>query len=206
MRVAPNELSFNTPSSYRDIYGFRKGHGVFVKSKAYDAAAFTDQARSIVNERDPVEHAKMRKMVAPAFSDRSVREQWPLISQIVEGLIVKLRYLARVDPRKPVDLAVFFSLTSFDISTSLALGESFDAVQAGKYHPWHIFFKNGARAMGEGVAVNRFPWLGKLLIAMKPPQMMAMIRELRMHEQFCIEMVKKYVAARFVKIYKSIYS
>ena len=178
---------------------------MFVKSGAYDAAAFTDQARSIVNERDPVEHAKMRKMVAPAFSDRSIREQWPLISQIVEGLMLKLKSLTAADPRKPIDLALFFSLASFDISTSLALGESFNAVQAGKYHPWHIFFRNGGRAMGQGVAVNRFPWLGKLLIAMKPPQMMAMIKELRMHEQVCIEMVKKYAAVDFCKTFVGVH-
>ncbi|KAK4169714.1 cytochrome P450 [Cladorrhinum sp. PSN259] len=196
IRIAPNEVSFITPSSYRDIYGFRKGHEVFTKSEAYDAAAFTDQARSIVNERDPAEHAKMRKMVAPAFAERTLREKWPLIQQVVDGLILKLKSLAKEGGRKqPVDIGLFLSLTTFDISTSLSMGESFGAVQAGKLHPWQIFFSNGARAMGEGVAVRKFPWLGKLLIALKPPAMMAMIRELRKHEQMCLEFVKKRLAS-----------
>ncbi|KAK4227343.1 cytochrome P450, partial [Podospora fimiseda] len=195
VRVSPEEVSFNTPSSFRDIYAFRKGHQVFVKTESYNAAAFTAQARSIVNERDPVEHTKMKKMLGPAFAERSVREQWPLIQQLVEGFVVKLKSLAKEGNRKPVDLVLLLSLITFDISTSLALGESFDAVKAGKRHPWHRFFMNGARAMGEGVALGKFPWLKNLMIAWKPPQMKQMIKELRMHEQFCIEMVKKRLAS-----------
>ncbi|KAK3984335.1 cytochrome P450 [Cladorrhinum sp. PSN332] len=195
VRLSPDEVSFTTPSSYRDIYAFRKNHKVFIKSEAYNAAAFTDQARSIVNERDPAEHAKMRKMVAPAFAERSVREQWPLIQHIVDGFVVKLKSLAREGERKTVDLALFLSLLSFDISTSLSLGVLFDSVKSGKRHPWHTFFTNGARAMGEGVAVMKFPWLKNLLIAWKPPQMQRMIKELRMHEQFCIEMVERRLAS-----------
>ncbi|GAB1312409.1 Averantin hydroxylase (Fragment) [Madurella fahalii] len=189
VRPAPNEVSFTTTSSWRDIYCFRKNHGVFIKSPAYDAAAFTAQARSIVNERDPVEHAKMRKMLAPGFSDRAIRQQWPLINQTVDIFIGQLAHRAKEG--KLVDLTLFFSLVSFDIATSLALGESFHSVEAGKMHPWAAFFKNGARAMGEAVAMMRFPWITKLVLAMKPPQLMAMIKELRMHEAVCIEMVKR---------------
>ncbi|KAK5658484.1 hypothetical protein OQA88_1873 [Cercophora sp. LCS_1] len=189
VRLAPSELSFTTPTSWRDIYGFRKDHGVFIKSAAYDAAAFTDQARSIVNERDPAEHAKMRKMLAPAFSDRSLRLQWPLINQIVNDFIAELA--KKATSKQEVDMTLYLSLVSFDIATSLALGESFGSVAAGRIHPWATFFRNGAQAMGEGVAVMRFPWLGKLLLALKPPQMVAMIKELGMHEAMCIEMVKK---------------
>ncbi|KXX75932.1 Averantin hydroxylase, partial [Madurella mycetomatis] len=189
VRTAPNELSFTTTSSWRDIYAFRKGHQVFIKTPAYDAGAFTAQVRSIVNERDPVEHAKMRKMLAPGFSDRAVRQQWPLINQIVDTFIHQLAYRAKKG--EIIDFTLFFSLVTFDIATSLALGESFHSVEAGKMHPWAAFFKNAARAMGEGVAMMRFPWITKLVLAMKPPQLMAMIKELRMHEAVCIEMVKR---------------
>lgn len=189
VRSAPNELSFITASSWRDIYTFRKDHQVFIKTSAYDAAAFTAQARSIVNERDPVEHAKMRKMLAPGFSDRAVRQQWPLINQIVDIFIHQLA--RRAEKGELIDLTLFFGLVTFDIVTNLALGESFHSVEAGKMHPWAVFFKNGARAMGEGVAMMRFPWITKLVLAMKPPQLMAMIKELKMHEAVCIEMVKR---------------
>lgn len=190
VRVAPNELAFTTPSSFRDIYAFRKGHGVFVKSPAYDAAAFTEVSRSTVNEQDPTEHARMRKMLAPAFSDRSLRDQWPLIHQVTESFIKQMEKGA--GSGQPVDLAMYFSLITFDVATNLGLGESFNTVETGRVHPWAVFFMNGVRAMGLGVVLLRFPWLRSLILALKPPQIMAMIKELKTHETFCVELVKKY--------------
>jgi len=148
VRTAPNELSFISPRSWRDIYGYRKDHLVFRKSLAYDAAAFTDQTRSIVNEQHPAEHSKMRKMLSPAFSDRNQRLQWPLIDEAVNTLTDELSKLASA--QKPANLSLYFSLTTFDISASFALGEEFHTIEAGKLHPWAIFFKHGAEAMGQG--------------------------------------------------------
>ncbi|KAK4186767.1 cytochrome P450 [Podospora australis] len=190
VRIAPNELAFISPQAFRDIYGFRgRGHGVFTKSGSYDAAAFTAQTRSIVNERDPAEHARMRKMLAPAFSDRALRDQWPLISAATETLITEIEKYAKNG--QPFDLAQYLSCITFDIITNLALGESFDSVTAGKVHPWQVFFLNGARAMGEALAVARFPLLKRLVIALQPPPMGAMMKELRRHEEFTVELVKK---------------
>ncbi|KAK3315818.1 benzoate 4-monooxygenase cytochrome P450 [Apodospora peruviana] len=189
VRISPNELSFNTPSSWRDIYGFRKGHGVFTKSFAYDAAAFTGESRSIVNERDPAKHAKMRKLIAPAFSERALRDQYLLIDKVTERFISEIG--KRAERGEAVDLEKWFSMTTFETITDLALGENFHSLEAGKKHPWSMFFMNGARAMGDGIAVMRFPWLMKLLLAMPPPTMKAMIRELRAHEEFTTELVKK---------------
>ena len=187
MRIAPNELSFTTPSSWKDIYGFRKGHGVFTKSDSYDAAAFTNQARSIVNEQDPAEHARMRKMLMPGFS--SLPEQWPIINNLVDEFLAVLKN--RAGGGQPVDMTMLLGMLTFDISTSLSLGRSFGAVQSEKEHPWMIFIRNGARAMGEAAAIQRFPWVRKLVLALKPPQMIQMIKELRMHEAMCIDMVKE---------------
>lgn len=188
MRIAPNELSFTTPNSWKDIYGFRKGHGLFVKSYAYDAAAFTNQTRSIVNERDPAEHARMRKMLSPGFSDRSLREQWPIINDLVDDFVGELK--KRAARGQLVDMTMLLATIAFDVSTSLGLGRSFGAVHSEKEHPWMVFIRNGARAMGEAAAIQRLPWVKKLVLALKPPQMIQMIKELRNHEAMCIDMVK----------------
>ncbi|KAK4454919.1 cytochrome P450 [Podospora aff. communis PSN243] len=182
-------LSFISPRSWRDIYGYRKDHLVFRKSQNYDAAAFTAQTRSIVNEQDPAEHAKMRKMLAPAFSDRSLRLQWPLIDETVNTLITELGKLSAAG--KPANLSLYFSLATFDLSVSLALGEEMHSIEAGRPHPWADFFQNGVEAMCQAVAIRRFPWLQKLVVTLKPPPMGGLIKQLRKHEAMCIEMVKK---------------
>ena len=64
VRTAPNELSFNSPSSWRDIYDFRQGHRPFIKSNFYDGGSFADQCGSIVSERSPTAHGRMRKLLS----------------------------------------------------------------------------------------------------------------------------------------------
>lgn len=190
MRISPYDLTFNTPTSWRDIYGFRKGHSTFTKSCVYDAAGFTDDTRSIVNERDPSEHAKIRKMIAPAFSDRSLRDQIPLISDVSDRLINELE--KRAKSGEPVDLGEWLTMTTFDTISDLALGENFHSVEAGKMHPWNSFFINAAAAMADGICLGRFPWLKRLVLAMPPPDMKKVLTELKMHEKYTINLVKKY--------------
>jgi hypothetical protein len=55
VRIAPNELSFNTASSWKDIYGYRPGHSPFIKGGFYDGGPFVKRfgTRSLVNIKDP---------------------------------------------------------------------------------------------------------------------------------------------------------
>lgn len=90
VRVAPNELSFNTSSSWHDIYGTRRGVKPFIKSLFYDGGNFASESLSIVSERDPKRHAEMRKYLGSAFSDRTLKAQEPLVAETVDRFIEKL--------------------------------------------------------------------------------------------------------------------
>lgn len=127
VRIAPNELSFNSAQSWRDIYGFRQGHKTFVKSDFYDGGSFADQAHSIVSERDPTEHGKMRKYLSHAFSDRSLSEQEFLIAGVIDSFI---QQIGRTEPGG-LDLSAAFGRLTFDIIGSLAFGETFGGVESG---------------------------------------------------------------------------
>lgn len=126
VRTAPNELSFNTMESWRDIYGFRQGHQTFIKSNFYDGGSFAASygLHSIVSERDPTEHGKMRKYLSHAFSDRSLKEQEYLVSEVVDQFIDTIG--TKGAPSGPgINLVTWFNLMTFDIITSLAFGEAF---------------------------------------------------------------------------------
>lgn len=133
VRTAPNELSFSSAQSWQDIYGFRQGHKTFIKSPFYDGGSFADQAHSIVSERDPGEHGKMRKYLSHAFSDRSLKEQEILVSEVVDEFIQKLG--TEGTGPEGTDMVMWFNLTTFDIIGSLAFGESFEGVKSGMHHP-----------------------------------------------------------------------
>lgn len=129
VRTAPNELSFSSVNSWKDIYGFRQGHKTFVKSPFYDGGSFADQAHSIVSERNVDVHGQMRKYLAHAFSDRSLKAQETLVAEVVDLLIKQLGVHATGE--MGADMVMWFNLTTFDIIGSLAFGESFGGLESG---------------------------------------------------------------------------
>ena len=129
VRTAPNELSFSSAASWKDIYGFRQGHQAFVKSPFYDGGTFADVAHFIVSERDPVTHGEMRKHLSHAFSERSLKDQEDLVSEMVDEFIKRLGMNASGETG--ADIVFWFNLTTFDIIGSLAFGTSFGGLTSG---------------------------------------------------------------------------
>jgi hypothetical protein len=132
VRTAPNELSFNTAASWKDIYGYRPGHRPFVKGDFYDGAVFVKRfgTRSLVNTRDPTEHGQMRRYLSNAFSEKSLREQEALVAQEVDMLVQKLEEYGGA--KDGTDLQRWLNMATFDIVGSLSFGKSFDALQNGE--------------------------------------------------------------------------
>ena len=130
VRVAPNELSFNTHKSWKDIYAKRAGHKTFIKSDFYDGGNFAAEAHSIVSERDPHKHDKMRSYLRGVFSDQYLREQESLISDIIDQFITIIG--EKGSSIDGIDIVMWFNLATFDIIGSLAFGESFGGIRSGK--------------------------------------------------------------------------
>ncbi len=130
VRTAPNELSFNTAQSWKDIYDFRQGHLIFIKSDFYDGGSFADRCGSIVSERDPQVHGVMRKYVSHAFSLRSLTEQESLISKSVDAFIRR----TGEDGAKGIDIVMAFTLMSFDIIGDLGFGETFQGIESSRVY------------------------------------------------------------------------
>ncbi|KAL9580016.1 MAG: hypothetical protein Q9212_004747 [Teloschistes hypoglaucus] len=125
VRIAPNELSFSSFEAWRDMHGFRSGHQTFIKGEFYEGGSFAGQGiKSLVSERNPKEHAKMRKYLSHAFSDRSLKEQEFLISEVVDQFVNQIG-IQGAPSGEGIDLVKWFNLTTFDIITSLAFGDSF---------------------------------------------------------------------------------
>jgi len=124
--VAPNELSFNTAQSWKDIYEPRQGHGLFVKSEFYEGGSFANQCGSIVSERDPAKHGAMKKELSQAFSMRSLAEQEYLIASLVDQLVEELRKRGG----ESLDLGQWFNIIG-----DLAFGETFGGVASGNDVP-----------------------------------------------------------------------
>ncbi|CAI7653228.1 unnamed protein product [Penicillium pancosmium] len=97
----------------KDIYSPRKDRAIFVKSDFYEGGNFADQASSIVSERNPERHSSMRKFLATAFSDRSLREQEGIVSEAIDKFISQVG--ERGNSKDGVDMTMWTNLLTFDI-------------------------------------------------------------------------------------------
>ena len=141
VRVAPDELAFTDAEAWKDIYGHRvqelPKHPLFYQTKGI--------APSIINE-SLENHALLRRHLATGFSDRSMRDQEPLIRRYVDLLIARLREHA-VDPdrkdeqtglqaQRPLNMVSWYTWTTFDIIGDLAFAEPFGCLDRVKDDPW----------------------------------------------------------------------
>jgi cytochrome P450 len=132
VRVAPNELAFSDPQAWKDIMGHRSGGGSGNEAAGAGSGAEMEKwdrfylpvpgiPRDIVNAGRE-EHALLRRTMAHGFSDRSMREQQPLIKGYIDLLVRRLRERAE-DGKKAVDMAAWYNYTTFDVIGDLAFGE-----------------------------------------------------------------------------------
>lgn len=93
------------------------------------------KAKSIFNA-EPAEHPRIRKSLSHAFSEKSLREQEPLMKEYVDLLIAKLKGIAESGYNNRADLVSWYNFTTFDMIGYLAIGKSFGCLKDNSYHTW----------------------------------------------------------------------
>lgn len=188
MRISPSELSFSSSGSWRDIYGPRPGHEVFIKSSFYAGGNFASKAYSIVSEQDPDKHRDMRKYLSSAFSDRSLKEQEYLISGVIDEFIQQIGKLGS----DGIDITMWFNLLTFDVIGELAFGESFGGVASGKLHFWISIVLQSMGQASLSDTLNRFPLLGKLYMSLFPGWLKRLTDGSAKHESYTLKLIDRY--------------
>ncbi|KAK5991453.1 Cytochrome P450 monooxygenase dtxS2 [Cladobotryum mycophilum] len=154
VRITPDTLSFTTMTAWRDIYG--TGHAELPKH-IYKGSGMEERPNIITaNSRD---HHRFRRALMPAFTNDALGRQEPLITGYTDLLIKRLREIA-TSTNSTADISKWYTMTTFDIFGDLAYGESFNALETGKVHPW-------IKALGDMkflVPLMVFPGISWLLI------------------------------------------
>ena len=141
VRYTTFEVSFITADAWKDIYG----HGHTLQKWLFpDLPGEANEAREIASSilaANDADHARLRKSLSPAFSERALRDQEPLMNVYIDLLIEKLKDVA--ESGEKTDMTKWYNLTTFDIIGDLALGDSFDGLKNTKYHDWvAVIFKS----------------------------------------------------------------
>lgn len=129
-RVSPNELSFASATSWKSIYGHPpKGKSTLIKSEFYDMYGSGYDSLCIGSERDPQNHARMKKSLSPAFSTKALMEQEEIIQRCVDGFVDKVGHESKRE--RGINVSDWYEMIAFDILGEMAFGETFHCVENG---------------------------------------------------------------------------
>lgn len=136
MRIRPNELSFIDPEAWKDIYVAHGGSARLGDMARYDRFyqwAGPSAPETFVSLDRPY-HDSMKRQLSPAFSERSLQSQEPIIQGYTDTLIRKLTEASK--DGNPVNLREWFNHYTFDIIGNLGFGSDFGGLESEQYHPW----------------------------------------------------------------------
>ncbi|KAK3712159.1 hypothetical protein LTR37_009250 [Vermiconidia calcicola] len=124
VRIGSNDLSIIDPTIMEAAYG---RNSAVSKGLWYDNDA---PLTSMHTTRDRALHDKRRKVWAPAFSEKAVREYETRMSGCTDTLVEKVAE----HKGKSVDIKVWFNLFAFDAMALLAFGKNYGMLEKGEKH------------------------------------------------------------------------
>ena len=172
IRIRPGELSFISADAWKDIYSYRAGHFQFERDEITYGRAQNGVHTLLTAPKE--DHARLRRVLDHAFSDRAFRDQMPIVAGHVDTLIESLHEQIRGQYLGKIDLNKWYNWMSFDVIGDLAFGQSFGCLKSQTYHPWvEMIFGNlkGIAIMG---ACNRFAAVRRLLPYFIPKRLVQM--------------------------------
>ncbi|CEO60361.1 hypothetical protein PMG11_04990 [Penicillium brasilianum] len=171
VRIGPTSLVYRSPQAWKDIYGHRKsGDGSFLKDPKFYIRG--PNGPNLLNA-DEADHARGRRLLSHAFSEKALRDQEGLIQSYVDLLVERLNGEIAAS-RETVDMTQWFNFTTFDIIGDLAFGEPFDCLRESQYHPWvkMVFVSTKVAALMRPLVV--YPFLAPIVRRILPKRLAKM--------------------------------
>lgn len=132
------------------------------------------------------EHARFRRILAPAFSERYTAAQEPFVRSYVDKLVSKLNERIENSPSRrstDVDAVEWINYVAFDIVGDLVWGSSFGCLDGLTTHPW-IQTVSQFKAATIVASAKFYPWLYATLMAITPSSALNEVMEMwRITEQ-----------------------
>jgi cytochrome P450 len=108
VRIAPNELSFTSLEAWQSIYGVQPGRRENLRDEAENTAVGTEHQSLFTASSQ--KHAFLRRLLAPTFTGKAIRDQEVVLQNYVDQLIRVFRDLCE-DGRSPlVDVNDFYTV------------------------------------------------------------------------------------------------
>ncbi|KAF1951056.1 cytochrome P450 4F3 omega-hydroxylase [Byssothecium circinans] len=149
VRIAPDLLSFMTPSSWKDIHG----HAATKKFPKYGYFKVRADAQPLLTSEDK-DYGRQKAALSHGFSERAIAGQEGTLKRHIDVFVKKLGKKARAN--EVADMSEWFSWLTFDIIGEFALSMEFGCVERGKNHPWVSTLVKWFRAVSFAANANAF--------------------------------------------------
>lgn len=171
VRLGPDRLTFISPQAWKDIAGAGAGKRL---ENSKDPSFFPPNLkgdRSVASEIVTQNHRARRRVYAPAFSERALRQQEPLIQGYVTSLMRIIADHAQSNGDTGVDIAKLLNCTTFDVMADLAFGEPLGLLEQSEFTPWVQAIFGNIRKTSIGRIANEYKAFG-LLVRLCTPKYM----------------------------------
>jgi cytochrome P450 len=139
VRTGPNELSFRSASAVKTIYGGNpRSEDTFHKNMIANMqeSGQSDNLFFAIGSK----HQHYRKIIAPAFSEATIRAQEPMVyeycTQLVNGLRNRSGTAHFPTAEGIVDIVPWTHFIVSDILSHVLFGSGLECLKRGGYHPW----------------------------------------------------------------------
>jgi len=166
VRLAPDELSFTSPSAWPQIYNTRPQ---LAKSRYHFAANASGRGaaarlpESMITAPD-AEHTRLRRLAGPAFLNAGIAEVEPVLQHYVDLLCTQLATASKEGGSTSENMVEWFLWALNDVIGQLALDQEFQCLEKRRMHPWPSFLLG---ALKQTATVNQFRRFGVSVNLMK---------------------------------------
>ncbi|KAK8011932.1 hypothetical protein PG989_000192 [Apiospora arundinis] len=167
VRYSPNDLSFidHGGAEWKAIHGHEKGGRELPKAPEW----FVEPSNGIygINSAPTHDnHRRFRKLFAPAFSDRALKTNEPVLRKHVDLLVSKLGEAAQEG--RTVDMLQMFQFTTFDFMGDLTFGEPLGLLKELKYSKWVEAVFDSIKVIPVAQIIQYYPWVNSLFKLLEP--------------------------------------
>jgi cytochrome P450 len=163
VRVSANELSINDPHAWKDIFNRRD----MLRPPQWGARPPGVEAHNVISA-PASSHARFRKALTPAYSEKSVKEYEPTVRLFLEKLLTRLDDLiAKGGTSAVVDMVEWTNFATFDIIGELSWSKSYECLDSGSGHAFMSVLLH-FQAVCIGASISYYPWLNAFVAGITP--------------------------------------
>ncbi|KAL3483959.1 cytochrome P450 [Aspergillus germanicus] len=169
--------------AWKDTCARREGNAPLPRDRTFFNEMLVDpRTMTMANNAD---HARLRRALNPAFSQKALLEQESILQGNVDVLLDQIGERARRGLTS--DLRAWYNYTTFDLIGDLAFGDTFGCLRNSQFHEWVQMVLDYFYAAILLQVVHRYRPLNRLLAMLLPS---SVVQKKERHTQMALDKVR----------------